>query len=296
MTRWSTMLAAGALSLLTGCAHDYLYVPVGPGTAGGPAVRYPIPPGAPRGEAYVTSFCFTDVDADAGSSATLLHARLAVSNGSPAPWTVDARLQNLSAPGRAPQGAAFINSDAGQGPLYYVPPGQARVFDLYFAMTPPLNDAVNLQGFAFNWIVDAFGQPVSGHTSFQRFEGEGGNYDPYPAYVTVGLGYGFGWWYGPFYPYRHIHPPIIRRYYFPPGRAPAGSWRGSPPGTPTSGWRGAPPTGGTWRGSPPPASAPSSGWRGSPPPGTNAAPARTSSPRSSGGGGGWRGGGRGRGH
>jgi hypothetical protein len=296
MKAWSTALAAGALSLLSGCAHDYLYVPVGPGTAGGPAVRYPIPPAAPRGEAYVTSFGFTDIDADAGMSATMLHARLAVSNGSGGPWSVDGRLQGLTAPGRAPQGAAFLNSDAGQGPVYVIPPGQARVFDLYFAMTPPLDQALNVSGFSLDWNVDAGGQPVSGRTSFQRFEGSGASYDPYPPYVAIGLGYGVGWWYGPFFPYHRFHPPIIRRYYFPPARTPAGAWRGSPPGSP--GMRGAPPTGGGWRGSPPSGSSPGGAWRGSPPASNSVRAAPAAAPRSSGAprAGGFRGlGGRGRG-
>jgi len=297
MKAWSTALVAGALSLLSGCVHDYLYVPVGPGTAGGPAVRYPIPPTTPRGEAYITSFGFTDIDADLGMSATLLHARIAVSNGSGGPWTLDGRLQGLSAPGRPPQGAAFLNSDAGQGPVYLIPPGQARVFDLYFAMTPPLNEALNLSGFALDWNIDAGGQPVSGHTSFQRFEGSGGSYDPYPPYVAIGLGYGVGWWYAPFFPYHRFHPPIIRRYYFPPARSPAGSWRGSPPGPASSGMRGSPPTGGGWRGSPP--SSPAGGtWRGSPPAGGSMGAAPFSAPRSAPGSGrfgGRGGGGRGRG-
>jgi hypothetical protein len=296
MKAWSATLAAGALSLLSGCAHDYLYVPVGPGTAGGPAIRYPIPPQAPRGEAYVTSFGYTDIDADSGLPGTLLHARLAVSNGNNVNWSVDGRTQSLSAPGRPPQGAAFLNTDAGNGPVYLIPPGQARVFDFYFAMPPPLDQAPNLGGFVFDWNIDAGGQPVSGRTSFQRFEGGGGSYDTYPPYVGIGLGFGAGWWYGPLFPYHHVYPPIIRRYYYPPARAPYGSWRGAPPGSPGNGWRGSPPTGGGWRGSPP-SSSTGGGWRGSPPAGNSVRAAPLSAPRAapSRGGGGWRGGGRGRG-
>jgi hypothetical protein len=264
MKVWSTALAAAVFSLLSGCAHDYLYVPVVPGVGGGPAVRYPIPPGAPRGEAYVTSFGYTDIDADPGLPGTLLHARLAVSNGSNVPWTVDGRTQSLMAPGRPPQGAAFLNSDAGTGPVYQIPPSQARVFDMYFAMPPPLDQAPNLASFQLDWNINAGGQPVDGRTSFQRLEGSGGSYDPYPPYVRVGLGFGVGWWYGPFFPYHRAYPPIIRRYYFPPARAPAGSGRGVPPGQGAGGLRGSPPTGGAWRGTPP-ASSTGGVWRGTPP-------------------------------
>ena len=40
----------------SGCAHEYAYWPAAPGAPNSPAVRYPIPPEAPRGEVYVTSF------------------------------------------------------------------------------------------------------------------------------------------------------------------------------------------------------------------------------------------------
>jgi hypothetical protein len=260
-------------------------------------VRYPIPPQAPRGEAFVTSFGYTDIDADTGLPGTLLHARLAVSNRSGVAWSVDGRTQSLQAPGRPPQGAAFLNTDASGGPVYVIPPAQARVFDLYFAMPPPLDQAPNLGSFVLDWNVDAGGEPVAGRTSFQRFEGSGGSYDSYPPYVGIGLGFGVGWWYGPLFPYHRAYPPIIRRYYFPPGRAPAGSWRGVPPVQGGGGLRGSPPpTSGGWRGSPP-SSTSAGGWRGSPPsaPAVRAAP--FSAPRAAPSrGGGWRGGGgRGRG-
>jgi hypothetical protein len=305
-TRSLTLFAAVVL-LWSGCAHDYLYVPVGPNTAGGPAARYPIPPNGPQGEAYVTSFGFTEMEAEAGMPGTMLHARFAVSNGSGVAWTFDSRLQSLAAPGRPPQGAAFLNTDAGVGPIYPVPPGQARVFDMYFALTPPQDQAPNLQGFELEWNLDAGGQPVTGRTSFQRFEGSGGSYDPYPPYVAVGLGFGVGWWYGPaYYPYRRMHAPIIRRYYFPPARGTAGPWRGSPPGRSGGpGLRGTPPAAGAgWRGTPPgsTAPAPGGGLRGTPPASSSVRAAPLSTPRSSpvrsGGsrGGGFRGGGgRGRG-
>ena len=72
-------LALCGLSLLSGCAHDFLYVPVGPGAAGGPAMRYPIPPTVPQGEAYVTSFGFTDIDLGPGAG---IHGGKLVAQGS----------------------------------------------------------------------------------------------------------------------------------------------------------------------------------------------------------------------
>ena len=79
----ATLLLAvltGALALGAGCAHQYSYVPVGPGSAGGPAARFPVPPAAPQGEVYVTSFGFTDFDNGQGGAQRLLHTRVAVAN------------------------------------------------------------------------------------------------------------------------------------------------------------------------------------------------------------------------
>jgi hypothetical protein len=274
------------LSSLSGCAHDLLYVPVGPGASGGPAMRYPIPPTAPQGEAYVTSFGFTDIDLGPGAPNMLLHARLAVSNGSPGVWTVDGRMQAVTYAGRQPVGPSFLNTDAGVGPVYLVPQGQVRVFDLYYALPAPFDQPMNLGGFSFECLVIAGGQIIPGRTSFQRFEGAAGSYEPYPPYVAVGLGFGFGWWYGPFFPYNRVYPPVFRHYYYPPARGPGGPWHGRP--MMSGSLRGAPPPGGGgWRGSPPAAG----GLRGSPP--TSPAPApHFSSP---GGGRGFRGGG-GHGH
>jgi hypothetical protein len=293
-------IAACALALLAsaaGCATGgYAYLPVEGG--GGPAARYPIPPGAPQGEVYITSFGLTDLDVAPGQPGRMLHVRLAVSNASAFAWALDGRQQQLEAPGLGPQTPAFLNTDAGQGPIYQVLPGRANAFDLYYALPPPLDQAAQLSGFALDWRVDVPGQTIAQQTPFQRVSGSVGSYDPYPPYVTVGLGFGVGWWYGPGYVYRPGYSPLIRHYYYPPRHSyggpwrgpPPGAWRGTPPGTwhgtPSGGgWRGAPPprSGGGWHGSPPPSRSVSPGWRGAPPSAPRSAPA----PR---GGGGWRGG------
>lgn len=286
-------LAVAVSALGAGCAHQYMYMPVGPGAAGGPAAEVGVPPAAPQGEAYVTSFGFTDFDTGQGPERAL-HARLAVTNGSAVPWTVDGRQQYLAAPGQQPQQPAFLNTDAGAGPEYRVAPGTTNVFDFYFAVPPPFDQAPNLAGFALDWSVDAGGQIVTEQTSFERTDGPARSYAAYPPYVVVGLGFGIGWWYAPFYPYRH-YPPVVRGYYYAPRGAYGGAWRGPPAGgwrgaPPRGGWRaGAPAGGGGWRGAPPAAGG---GWRGTPP-----AASRSQSvpvaPRSRGGG--WRGGG-GHGH
>ncbi|HVR60773.1 MAG TPA: hypothetical protein VMU50_02690 [Polyangia bacterium] len=236
------------LALSVGCAHQISYVPVGPAATGGPAARYPIPPEAPQGEVWVTSFGFTDMDLGPGQPGHVLHARLAVSNGSAAPWNVDGRQQSLVGPGLSPQAPSFLNTDAaGGGPVYQVPPGRASVFDFYYALPPPLNDGRNLADFALDWNVDAGGRAFAEQTPFARYDGPPPGYATYPPYVVVGLGFSVGWWYGPRFVYlHHAHYPIIRGYYHGPVHARAGAWRGAPAGA----WRGTPPAAG-WRGTPP---------------------------------------------
>jgi hypothetical protein len=254
---------AVALALASGCAHEaaYTYLPTGPATAGGPAARYLVPPAAPQGELYVTSFGFTDFDVGGGQSARMVHARLAVSNGGPSPLTVDGRAQALEAPGVPREAASFLNTDAGTGPVYVVEAGRTNVFDLYFAVPPPLADPRALGAFALDWRVDVAGVAVAERTDFQRFGDVAPSYAAYPPYVTVGLGFGVGWWYGPHWGYRRAYPPMIHGYYDPPRHAYGRAWRGSPPGA----WRGSP--SGAWRGAPPRAAPPSGAWRGSPGPG-----------------------------
>ena len=260
------------LALLNGCAHQYGYIPVGPGSNGGAAASYPVPPEAPQGEVYLTSFGFTDMDLGPNQPGRVLHTRLAVSNGSAVTWNVDSRQQMMVAQGVQPQPPSFINTDAdGAGPVYQVPPGRASVFDLYYAVPPPLDQPQNLGGFALDWSVDVGGRLVAEQTPFDRTAGPPPSYAGYPPYVMVGLGFGVGWWYGPRFVYlSRYHYPVIRGYYHGGYRARGGAWRGPPPPA----WRGTPPShaGGSWRGSPPTSNAPHGGGGGS-----------------RGGGGGWRG-------
>ncbi len=243
-------LLGGLLALAVGCAHEFVYLPVGAGASGGPAAQYPIPPQRPQGEVYVTSFGFTDMDSDGAQGGPLLHARLAVSNGSSSTWTVDAGDQRLVAPGRPPRGPSFVNTDAGgAGPTYLVQPGRANVFDLYFSVATAGGqqapddglDGAALGGFALDWKVNAGGQPVAAATSFRRFEEEEDeSYDDYPAYVSVGLDFGVGWWGAPlFFPYGPYHP-HVHGYYYWPHHVHGGPWYGPRPG----GWHSVPPGGG----------------------------------------------------
>lgn len=228
---------AGTVALASGCAHEYLYLPTGGTPEGGPAASYPIPPQAPEGQVYVTSFGFADVKSPPRQSGALLHIRLAVSNGSGTAWSVDTRDQKLLVVGQAPTGPSYVNTEAGRGPVYQVAPGRASAFDLYFRLPPGLDKASQLAGFTLDWSVNAGGQRVADATTFRRHQEAPEGYDDYPAYVSVGLGWGLGWWgIDPFFP---GGPPFVDAYFYPPGRIHAGPWRGPRPG----GWRGGRPAG-----------------------------------------------------
>jgi hypothetical protein len=242
----NTFVLVGALALLAGgCAHEFVYVPVGAGATGEPAARYPVPPNNPQGEVYVTSFGFTDMQAGS-QQGPLLHVRLAVSNGSMVPWSLDAWQQRLSVPGVGLRPPAFLNTDAGgNGPTYQIPPGRANAFDLYFSIPPSMNRADTLGGFSLNWNVNAAGMSVAQATSFQRVVDENPDaYEGYPPYVTVGLGFGVDWWGGSLYPYGGFSP-TVRHYYYPPYRTHGGAWYGPR----QAGWR-AGPVGGWAHGGP----------------------------------------------
>jgi hypothetical protein len=258
------VVAVGAV----GCAHEYAYRPAVPGAGNDAAVRYPIPPEAPHGEVYVTSFGFTQMDVAADRTANMLHARLVAVNNGTAAWTVEGAAQQLLVPpAQQPLAPAFINSDAGNGPMYTVPPAQRRVFDFYYAVPPPQDRPEQMQFFELGWRVDVAGGAIAQRTPFQRFEDSRGVYEPYPPYVFVGLGFGVGWWHGPaFFPYHYR--PVIRGYYYPPirGRTYGPGWRGVYR-VPPAGWHAAPRSGGGWRGGPPSGGGMprgGGGWRGSP--------------------------------
>ena len=93
------VVAVGAV----GCAHEYAYRPAVPGAGNDAAVRYPIPPEAPHGDVYVTSFGFTQMDVAQGQTADMIHARLVAVNNGGDVWTVDGRAQQLElSPGQPP--------------------------------------------------------------------------------------------------------------------------------------------------------------------------------------------------
>ena len=214
-----------------------MYLPTGNSLENGPAASYPIPPQNPQGEVYVTSFGFTDMDSPSQQAGALLHVRLAVSNGSGTPWSLDVRNQTLLVVGQGLEPPTYVNAESGSGPVYQVLPGRAGVFDLYYRLPPGQDKASQLGGFSLNWKVDAGGQPVADVTAFQRYPEEPQMYEAYPPYVSVGLDWGLGWWgVSPLFPGRG---PYVHHYYYPPGRVHGGPWRGPRPG----GFHGGPPGG-----------------------------------------------------
>lgn len=196
-----------------GCATSeprYAFRPMGPaqaGDSGYPASRYQIPPQAPRGEAYVTSFGTRELEGGDGARDQLIHVRLAVANNNAdGAWSIDPAQQTLSPPGGAPQRPDFMEVDGKAGTSAAIPRGQRRVFDLYYRV-PGGAGAANLNGFDFNWKVNTGGSEVAERTAFARdvYRDDGYGYGP-RTHVAVGVGmapwwaYGYGPW-GPWGPY-----------------------------------------------------------------------------------------------
>jgi hypothetical protein len=191
------VLALGA----AGCgATRYAYRPAAMNAsteAGFPASRYVVPPDAPQGEAFVTSFGTRDIDPNARSGAQLVHVRLAVANETGAgPWTLDPGKLLLIPPGGAPQRPDFMEIDGRQNGSTEIARGQRRVLDLYYRLPGGIPDASRLPSFDFSWQVGLGGSVFSEHTPFVREP-----YEDYErssrSYVAVGVAPPWWWgWYG----------------------------------------------------------------------------------------------------
>jgi hypothetical protein len=165
---------------------------------GYPASHYVVPPEAPRGEAYVTSFGTREVGAGGDAHAQLIHVRLAVSNQSDAAeWTVDPGQLLLIAARQAPQRPDFMEIDGRQNGNTEIARGQRRMFDIYYRMPGGAPDARGLPSFDFQWQINLGGKVVAERTTFAR--------EPYRdyeeagrEYVAVGAVAPWWWgWYGP---------------------------------------------------------------------------------------------------
>jgi len=200
---FARLLAVAALPLL-GCASTaYVYRPAvgaAPETEYTVA-QYRVPPEAPRGEVYVSSFGITSLAVAPNVEMPMLHVRLGIANTSgTAPWTADAREQRLAIIGRPSAGPTYANSDAG-GPLVTIPQGQQRALDLYYALPAGERDARDLPSFDVSWTVHTADRVIAERTPFLRDLAPAGPAAPPPPFVAVGLGWGPGWWYDPLWPY-----------------------------------------------------------------------------------------------
>ncbi|MES1206057.1 MAG: hypothetical protein ABUS79_08990 [Pseudomonadota bacterium] len=197
--------------LAFGCAtQKYGFRPTGPVTsaeAGYPASRYGVPPESPRGEVFITSFGTRAIDT--GPSKELIHVRVAVANQSDNhAWSVDPGQQMIATPGAPPQRPDFMEIDGRQNGTTTVPPGQRRVFDLYYRLPPGARDVGAIPTFELQWQVNTGDKSVGDRTAFSREPID--DYDEGPrTRVAVGVGVGVPWWaygygpgwYGPWGPY-----------------------------------------------------------------------------------------------
>jgi hypothetical protein len=212
------LVATGALALAS-CAESesYVYRPTEMATAatqGYATARYPVPPEAPRGEVYVTSFGVMQMDVAPQATASMLQIRMTVTNNNgDQPWLIDTRQQlaDLGPEGRSR--AAYVNTDVQGSPLISVAPGTQRVIDLYYSLPLGMQGAASLPAFDFLWRVEIPGRPVAERTPFARDRLQDGAGAPYPPYVAS-LGWGPYWWYDPLYPaLTFFHPFILHQRY-----------------------------------------------------------------------------------
>jgi hypothetical protein len=252
-------MALALVALLASCVPSYVYRPtemVNAETQGYPTARYPVPPEAPHGEVYVTSFGIVDMDVAPGTTAPMLHVRLAVANNSGEAWQVDTRQQVVDLGPEGRSRAAFVNTDVQGSPQVGVAAGGQRVLDLFYSLPAGMQGASAVPRFDFVWRLDIPGRPVVQRTPFERLQVETQPAGPYPPFIGVGLGWGPFWWYDPLYPsFTFYHPFILHQHYpviinrgYGGPRVGGPPLRGVPP--PRGGLRGVPPGGGL-RGSPP---------------------------------------------
>jgi hypothetical protein len=170
-----TLAAAVALAAGTfaGCATERAgFRPttmVSTTEAGFPAARYAVPPNAPRGEVFVTSFGTRQVDETSDARSDLVHVRVAVANQTgTGTWTFAPSRQLLVAQGAAPQGPEFLEIDGRNPGDDRIAPAQRKVFDLYYRMPKGASHDAIVPGFDLTWQLEADGQSVSERTSFVR--------------------------------------------------------------------------------------------------------------------------------
>jgi len=210
MNRIVVLAACGFALAAAGCGTQrYGFRPtanVAANEQGFPAAHYSIPPAAPQGEAFVTSFGTREIEQGTGG-AQLIHVRLAVANdSSPAPWSIDPAQLTLVAGNRPPRKPDFMEIDGRPSGTTDIARGTHKVLDLYYRMPDGAADARAVPSFDLVWQVNAGNAVVSERTPFLR--------EPYQEYQSesqryVAVGVVPPWWVG---------------WYGPPFWGPYGPW------------------------------------------------------------------------
>ncbi|HEY4186594.1 MAG TPA: hypothetical protein VGP07_16070 [Polyangia bacterium] len=210
MKRIVFLVGAGIPLLAAGCGTQrYGFRPATIASSselGFPASHYVVPPEAPKGEAFVTSFGTREIEQGAGG-AQLIHVRLAVANqASDKPWSIDPGKLLLNTGKGAPQRPDFMEIDGRQNGSTEIARGERKVLDLYFRMPGGAPDARAVPSFDLAWQVDIGDRVFTEHTPFMR--------EPYQDYENasqsaVAVGVAPPWWIG---------------WYGPPYWGPYGPW------------------------------------------------------------------------
>jgi uncharacterized membrane protein YgcG len=195
----------------TACGATYTYVPAtnAPPASlyGHPAADYAIPPQAPRGDLRIASYGIEPLSPEGGDDESVgsLHIRLAITNKSDQPWTIDTREQQAALEGHATSTPAFASASRGTGspPLVTVAPNTTRLVDVFFPLPEDMQKASAVPAFRFTSTVHTDAGPVSETTPFDRVETDGDSAvaadDSAPQAEYDPDAYGYDYWDAPFY-------------------------------------------------------------------------------------------------
>jgi hypothetical protein len=158
-----------AMVALVACGSPrYVYAPATTTSAdvasGAPAIAYAIPSSAPRGELRVATFGITRL-----GEAPAVHLRIAVSNRSAEPWSVDGREQRLDVGGARAGLVSATTEDMTTPRALAVAPGETRALDLFFPLPPGFTTPRELTAFDALVVVHAGSTTVTERARFERF-------------------------------------------------------------------------------------------------------------------------------
>jgi hypothetical protein len=161
----------------------------------------PSPAPLPGGTVGLVSFGIAELAPSELPAMPALHVRFTVANERDAvPWQLDLRDLKLELSERVFTAPLFANSDVLGMPLLSIRRDERRMFDVYFALPPTVNDDTALETFRIHWAVTTSEGRRTAVVAFARIEMRA------RAYADArGAGWGPRWWCDPSHPWPLFH-------------------------------------------------------------------------------------------